>query len=123
MPKPASIKDIKNVTRVPSVIVDQEGLVTYVNRDFEEAFGWTSDEIIGEFITRIIPGNMHDAHNLAFSRFIITGQSSILNQTLTLAAVNKAGKEFVAEHRIIAEQKDGRWLFGATIKPVNPDGS
>jgi len=118
MSKPATIEDIKNVTAIPAVIVDQQGLVTYVNRAFEEIFGWKTHAIIGEFITRIIPGNMHDAHNVGFSRFVITGQSTILNQTLALAAVNKAGKEFAAEHYMIAEQNEGQWLFGATIKPV-----
>jgi len=113
---------LRNQTEIPSVIVDQQGLIIFVNVHFERTFGWQHGEIIGEFVGRIIPEKMHDAHNLGFSRFITTGQPTILGKPLTLTAVNKAGVEFAAEHHIIAERNEGQWLFGATIKPVDPDG-
>ncbi len=112
---------LRNQTEIPALIVDQQGLIIFVNAHFEQVFGWQPGEIIGEFVGRIIPKRMHDAHNLGFSRFITTGQPTILGKLLTLTAVNKAGVEFAAEHHMIAEQNEGQWLFGATIKPVDPD--
>ena len=49
-------------------------------------------------------------------------KSQILNQTLTLAAVDSEGEQFDAQHYIIAEQIDSDYLFGAIIiKLINWD--
>lgn len=103
---------------VPVIIVDQNGIVVFVNRPFEQIFGWSSDEMIGELVVKIIPSNMHDAHNLGFSRFVTTGQARLMNQQLRLSAIGKDGRVFEAEHYIIAEKAAGQWLIGATIKPL-----
>ena len=100
------------------MIADQQGLITYVNGRFEAAFGWNADEIIDKPLTTIIPQNLHDSHHLGFSRFLATGNPTILNQPLKLKTVAKDGREFDAEHRIIAEQQKGKWVFGATIRPL-----
>jgi len=114
-----SINDLRNETELPAVIADQRGIITFVNERFEQIFGWKSKEIIGELLTCIVPTGMHDAHNLGFSRFLTTGQPTLLGQPLTLKAVNKQGQEFEAEHHIIAEKQDEQWVAGATIRPLD----
>lgn len=109
---------IKQETDVPVVIADHRGLITFVNQPFTAVFGWTPKEIIGKSLATIIPTNLHDAHHLGFSRFTSTGTPTLLNQPLALKAVGKNGKEFDAEHFIVAEQRDGQWMFGATIRPL-----
>ena len=114
-----TIEEMRGETGVPSVIADHQGVITYVNGRFEAVFGWRAQEIIGKSLATIIPPNLHDAHHLGFSRFLTTGKPTLLNQPLKLRAVTKAGREFDAEHIIIAEQKDGQWIFGATIRPLD----
>ena len=105
---------------IPVVISNSQGFITFINNPFEDIFGWQKDEIIGEPLTRIIPKELHDAHNMGFSRFILTGNASIMNQPMKLKAINKANKVFEAEHFIIAEkQDDGNWLIGSTIEPCS----
>ena len=113
-----SLDDLRREQTVPAIIVDQNGVVIFVNRSFEEAFGWTADEIIGGLVTKIIPASMHDAHTLGFSRFVTTGQPRLMHQPLTLSAVSKSGDIFSAEHYLTAEKEDGKWLVGATIRPL-----
>lgn len=113
-----TIADIKSETEVPSIIIDQQGFIAFVNQPFEAAFGWQSADIIGKPVATIIPSGMHDAHNLGFSRFVTTGQPNILNQALKLTAMNKAGEVFEAEHFIIAEQQNNEWVIGAIIRPL-----
>ena len=114
-----TIEEIQRETGVPGVIADHQGIITHVNERFEAVFGWQAREIIGKPLATIIPSNLHDAHHLGFSRFLTTGKPTLLNQPLKLRAITKAGREFDAEHVITAEQRQGQWVFGATIRPLD----
>ena len=103
---------------MPVVIADHQGFITYINDAFEGAFGWKKSEIVGKPLTVIIPKTLHDSHHMGFSRFLMTGKPTLLDQPLTLKAVTKKGREFESEHYIIAEQNHGQWVFGATIRPL-----
>ena len=115
----ATISEIKNETKIPSVIADEQGLITNINQAFETVFGWQKNEILGKPLTIIIPKTLHDAHHLGFSRFITSGKPTLLNQALKLKAVTKDGTEFNAEHYIVAEKENDKWIFAATIRPLN----
>ena len=114
-----TIDDIKNETNVPAVVADEKGLIIRINKPFETLFGWTSKEIIGMPLVSIIPEHLHHAHNLGFSRFLVSGKPTLLNQPLKLKAIKKDGEEFDAEHYIVAEKEHDGWIFGALIKPLN----
>ncbi len=116
-----TIDEMRGETGLPVVIADQDGLITYVNGHFKTVFGWTEAEVMGRPLTILIPPGLHDAHQLGFSRFLTTGKATLLNQSLKLRAVTKDGREFDAEHIITAEQSQGRWVFGATIRPLSSD--
>ena len=109
---------MKNQTDLPAIIADEQGLITSVNKNFETVFGWTENEVLGKPLTIIIPKSLHDAHHLGFSRFLMTEKPTLLNKPLKLKSVTKDGKEFDAEHIIIAEKQDSNWIFGATIRPL-----
>jgi hypothetical protein len=59
---------------------------------------------------------------MGFSRYLLTGKPTILNQRLELAIVMENGEEAVAQHHIIAEKINGNWVFRATITPLEEDG-
>lgn len=113
-----SLDELRQEEAAPTIIVDQNGVIVFVNRPFEAVFGWPAEEMIGELVTKIIPASMHDAHNLGFSRFVTTGQSRLMHQPLRLSAVGKHGQVFEAEHYIIAEKEKGQWRIGARIRPL-----
>ena len=108
---------MKNEQDVPVVIVNERGLITFVNEAFVSVFGWSAKEITGRGLHLIIPADMRDAHYLEFSLFMVTGKSRIFNQPLKLRTVDNKGKEFEAEHFIVAENVDGKWQVGARIRP------
>jgi PAS domain S-box-containing protein len=113
------VADLRCEAVVPVVIADHQGLISYVNTPFVDLFGWSPTEIVGLPLSTIIPRNLHDAHQLGFSRFLTSGKATLLNQPLKLRAVAKDGREFDAEHTISAEHHDGHWTFGATIRPLD----
>ena len=119
-----TINALKAETAVPVIVVDHEGTIMHINQMFEKTWGWPKEELIGQTLATIIPGNLKDAHNMGFSRFLLTGKPTILNQVLELVIVSADGKEVPAEHFIIAEKIDNKWVFGATIRPsVDHEGN
>jgi len=103
---------------VPVVVADHQGNIVDVNAHFEVVFGWSAQEIVGQPLTIILPPFFRDSHNLGFARFSATGESTVLNHPLLLKAVTKDDREIESEHFIIAEQQAGRWLFAATLRPL-----
>ncbi len=113
-----TINELMAEKNLPVVISDHNGFITYVNKSFEEVFGWNKNEATGKPLTLIIPKKLHDAHHLGFSRFITTSTPTLLNKPLNLKALTKDGHEFDSEHIIIAEKENDKWVFGATIRPL-----
>lgn len=102
----------------PFLVADERGVILEVDAGFERLFGWSREEIVGQPLSRIIPRNLHDAHHLGFSRFLSTGEPTLLDKPLRLRALAKDGREFDAEHFIVAERVEGRWRFAATLRPA-----
>lgn len=115
-----TLADVKRERALPAIIADERGVVAHVNRAFEDAFGWRLAEIAGKPLSVIIPEALRDAHHLGFSRFLSTGRPTLLGRPLTLLTLDKSGREFPCEHVIVAEKEDGRWTFGAILRPLSP---
>lgn len=101
----------------PVVLVDDRSIIVGVNDRFVEELGWSREEAVGSPLTIIIPVPLRDAHNLGFARFLSSGRTTILGRKLDLATIDKQGREFPAEHYVVAERWEGAWRFAATIVP------
>ncbi|MCP4046068.1 MAG: PAS domain S-box protein [Gammaproteobacteria bacterium] len=115
---PKTIAEMREEAIIPVVIIDHHGIVTFVNPPFEAAFGWSQEELIGQPVTTIIPKEFRDAHNMGFSRFLSTGQPTLLGQPLELNISTRDGTDVAAEHFMIAERHQDEWIMGATIKTL-----
>ena len=110
-----TIDDIRKETVKPALVADENGLIVFVNGVFEKSFGWTIKDLLGQPLTVIMPPAFRTQHHLGFSRFLTTGQSTIMGKSLNLKVLTKDGREIDSEHFIIAGKEKGRWVFGATI--------
>jgi PAS domain S-box-containing protein len=114
-----TISKLKAVEHLPVIVADEEGMILFVNKRFEETYHWNSLELQGKTLTTLIPKVLKDAHLMGFSRFRVTQESEILNQPLRLEILTGDGREMIAEHFIVAERHGGNWFFGATITPIS----
>lgn len=112
---PKTVEEMKKLEDVPVVAIDQESLFTYINKAFTDEYGWTEKDLIGKPVVKIMPKHMRSGHNVGFSRFLTTETSVLLGKPLPLKVCYKDGNEEVADHIIIAEKNDGRWVFSAII--------
>jgi PAS domain S-box-containing protein len=114
----AKLEDILSETEVPIVVADHQGLIVRVNEAFEKTFQWNLDDLRGQTIATVIPENLRDAHHLGLSRFVTSGKPTLLNQPLDLEIMTGQGEIIKAQHYIVAEKKEGRWMFAAKITPA-----
>ena len=101
----------------PMVFANAQGEITSINGRFEEVFLWSADRLIGESLNTIIPESLHNSHNMGFSRYVLSGQATLLNTPLELQIQLGNGEIILAEHLIVALEKDGEKLFAAKITP------
>lgn len=106
----------------PFVLADHLGRVVAINPAFQEAFGWSQADLAGTPLSRILPEAFQMSHQLGFSRFQATEQSTILAHPLRLKTICSDGRAVVSEHFIVAEKQNDAWLFGATLTPLPDDG-
>ena len=105
----------------PFVMADHMGRVVGLNPAFTRTYGWTLEALEGQSLSLILPEAYQMSHQLGFSRFQATGHSTILAHPLRLATICSDGRTVVSEHFILAEQRQGEWLFGATLTPLEED--
>jgi PAS domain S-box-containing protein len=104
-----------NDNNVPVIVVNDVGIIVRVNSLFEKTFSWTSSELLGQPISTIIPINFEDAHNMGFSRYGRSGESTILNMPLDLEMLTGTGDVIVAQHFITTHRENGVNMFAAQI--------
>ena len=86
-------------TAMDSVIgIDNQGRITLWNRQAHALFGWTSEETLGQPLSRfIIPPHLVKAHEEGMARFRQTGFGPVLGKRIEIEARDRAGRQFWVE--------------------------
>ncbi|QDP71469.1 PAS domain S-box protein [Legionella israelensis] len=113
-----TISEVIAQENIPAITIDEEGIITQINETFQKTYGWEKQSLVGQPLFIIIPEEFHTAHDIGFSRFLKTEKPTLLGKPLTLSIRHAAGGTMSAEHTIYAEKKEGKWTFGALVKPM-----
>lgn len=110
---------IMNAAMDAIICSDMSGVITFWNQQAENIFGWKAEEVIGLPLTdTIIPPAFRDMHRKGVKRYRDIGQGQRMNQLLELSAINKNGKEFPVELRVVAISQDGEEFFCAFMRDI-----
>ncbi|WP_019614097.1 PAS domain S-box protein [Psychromonas ossibalaenae] len=102
------------------ITINEQGKVSDYNKVAEHIFGWSYDEIFGQNLADfIIPADKRHAHHKGMERYLITKNSSILNQRLELTALHKFGHCFPIEINISPIETDQGTMFTAFIRDIS----
>lgn len=112
------LRAVVETSRDAIVAADQTGRVTYWNPAAESMFGYSTEEMQGQPLTRIMPERFRDAHREGMSRFLATGQSQVIGQTVELAGLRRDGAEFPLEVSLASWKRDGEPMFAAIIRDI-----
>jgi two-component system, LuxR family, sensor kinase FixL len=101
------------------IVIDSESKIKLWNPKAESMFGWTAMDVVGQSLTNtIIPHAYREAHLAGMKRYLETHESRLMNKTIELTALNKAGKEFYVSLTISQTKQAGETAFIAFIRDI-----
>ncbi|MGV3719586.1 MAG: PAS domain S-box protein, partial [Actinomycetota bacterium] len=101
------------------VAANEDGEIFYVNRAAGRLLGWTSDELIGQPLTVIIPARLRQAHLIGINRYLATRQPRLLGRPVRVPALRKDGVEVEVELTLAAYHQHGRMAFVGAIRDLS----
>jgi PAS domain S-box-containing protein len=101
------------------ISIDQHARVTYVNSAFERTFGYRAEEVIGrDLAEKIVPPSLREAHRRGLTRYLETGQATILDRRIEMPAMRADGTEFPAEVAVTRTGLPGEAAFTAYVRDI-----
>ncbi len=97
---------------------DETKLILFWNKGAEFIFGYSSDEVIGQPLTLIIPGQLHQRHNRGMERMNQRKKPRVIGKVLELQAVKKSGEEFPIELTLGSWDHDGKRYYSGIIRDI-----
>jgi PAS domain S-box-containing protein len=101
------------------MMIDNDGCVIFWNRSAEQIFGYTSDEMMGKNLHKILcQGVDYQKYLEKFPTFQKTGTGAAIGKTLEIEAVKKDGTVFPCELSLSAIMEDGKWCSVGTLRDI-----
>jgi PAS domain S-box-containing protein len=102
------------------ITMDHEGRVVDFNPAAEDTFGYQREEAIGRQLAElVIPPELREAHSTALLRYVETGQATILNQRLELAAMRADGTSLPVELTVARVGTGTPPLFAGFVRDIS----
>lgn len=101
------------------VCITADGDVKAWNKQAEQIFGWSEDEVIGLKLDKlIIPPELQDAHLKGLKRFAEHKQSDMMGKRIELEALRKDGLLIPVELQINVLEIKGQTLFTSFLRDI-----
>lgn len=99
-----------------AIVADDANRIVYANPAAAELLGWGGDELIGRRLVSIVPPELRASHLAGFTRYLLTGETRILDQPTRLPALRRDGSTVDVEVTIKAGRLSGRQVFRASLR-------
>jgi PAS domain S-box-containing protein len=100
------------------ISIDNQGRVVLWNSGAAEMFGYTSDDMIGEPVTAVIPARFREPHTEGIERVTSGGERHVIGQTVELAGLHRDGREFPIELSLGTWVADDRRYYSGIIRDI-----
>ncbi|MBA3037128.1 MAG: diguanylate cyclase [Desulfobacterium sp.] len=110
---------ITSIANDAVIMMNDNGAISYWNAAAEKILGYTSEEVLGKNLHKLLsPEKFHAAFLKGFTKFKITGKGNAIGKTLELEAVRKGGDEFPIELSLSSVKLKGKWLAVGIIRDI-----
>lgn len=103
-----------------TLITDAQGLMIFANREAELLFGYDAEEMLGQPVEMLIPGEFRTRHEEHRSRYAAAPRSRPMVAGLELYGQRRDGTRFRAEVSLTPVQTDEGLLVACQLREINP---
>jgi sigma-B regulation protein RsbU (phosphoserine phosphatase) len=100
------------------VIVDQAGTIVLINRQTEQLFGYSRDELVGQSVDVLLPERFRDRHPSQRAAYVADPGIRPMGTSRELPALRKDGSEFLAEIRLSPLDTEEGTLVSTDIRDI-----
>jgi len=113
------LSDIVKISADAVICLDEDHKITLFNEGAENIFGWTSAEMIGQPLERLLPERargVHDAHMDGFRN--AKEDSRKMGERREISGVRKNGEEFPAEAAIAKVRMGDAVVYSVVLRDI-----
>jgi adenylate cyclase len=100
------------------ISIDDRGNVVLWNARATEMFGYSSDEMVGEPVSAVVPSRFQNGHSEGVARVAAGGEQHVIGSTVELAGLHRDGREFPIELSLATWHADGQRFFSGIIRDI-----
>ena len=102
------------------IAVDEEQRIIFFNQGAEEIFGWTADEVGGQYLAMLLPHRYRPQHRGHVEGFgAAHGKARLMGERQQISGLRKSGEEFPAEASIQRMMVNERNVYAAVLRDVS----
>jgi adenylate cyclase len=100
------------------ISIDDRGNVVLWNARAAEMFGYSSDEMVGEPVSAIVPSRFSEGHSEGVARVSAGGEQHVIGSTVELAGLHRDGREFPIELSLATWHAENQRFFSGIIRDI-----
>ena len=100
------------------ITIDADGEIIGFNRAAENIFGYSSNEILNNKLTVIIPTRQRKDHKAGLQRLKDGGKERMIGRTIEITALHKNNNEFPIEFSLSSWESDDKKYYTAIIRDI-----
>ena len=99
------------------VTINAHGRIVFWNKAAKTIFGYSQNEVLGKFVTKLVPKGLRKNHQEGMGR-ILSGQSNLAGRALEFVGLRKDGSEFPLEFSFSAWKAKKEVFFTGIMRDI-----
>ena len=120
-PLPAEVAtELLKASAEATLITDARGIMIFANREAELLFGYDAEEMLGQPVEMLVPGEFRSRHEAHRSHYAAAPRSRPMVAGLELYGQRKDDARFRAEISLTPVQTEEGLLVACQVREINP---
>jgi PAS domain S-box-containing protein len=101
------------------IVIDAQGRVEAFNPAAERLFGYSSEEVLGRNVDKLMPSPYHEEHDTYLARYLVTGRAKIIGSGREVQGLRKDGTTFPLHLSVGQITMDGERKFTGILHDLS----